>query len=186
MTPDQNLVPVDFVRQYADFLQKPFTGYEYAQLPCKPDKEFLMWLPGLKDEAGIIFVSDEWFLIKGSDIGIARFGINRFGSPRLFLHSHTSESESPSIRDAMPSAGDYLNCEGRKNLIVSSYGITEYWPIKGLEHKNRLEAVVMRGSFGSSSTLEEYDTFLADIGAEHIIYPWSDISQSVLDGMLAS
>lgn len=164
------------------YLETPFERLDVIQIDRQPDLELLKWLPSLVNETGLYFMEGKWFVVKASELGIPSW-LLPLGAD-ILIHSHeTSEDE----RDdgSIPSIRDYLNCSPKaKNLIVSSKGMTQYWPPEIGEQFQKLEWADERGLFLNIVELQAYLNFLESLNLKYQITSWGEIDKEKLLLML--
>ena len=168
-----------------EFLARPFQRLEVGKLATGPDIELLRWLPTLKDETGLVLQEPNWYVIKASPVGIPRW-IMPWNSDVL-LHSHPFDAKDKKSEGLIPSLGDFLNSWSvAKNLIISSFGITQYWSVEDRANRRALEAEVSayHPRFLKRGSMPKYLRFLEDIGAKHEFHPWVSVNEQGLRDML--
>jgi hypothetical protein len=168
-----------------EFLARPFQGIEAGRLATAPDIEFLRWLPTLKNETGLVLLKPDWYIIKGSSVGIPSWIIPPKSD--VLLHSHPSDGEDKTCVRAFPSLGDFFNgLPTARNLIASPFGITQYFPIEDDRGRTAVEAEITAFSprFNTARDTTEYLRFLEDVGARYEIHPWDRIDGQKLRDML--
>jgi hypothetical protein len=167
------------------FLIGPFQSLEVGRLATTPDIGLLRWLPTLENETGLVLRKPDWYIIKGSSIGIPSWIMPPDSD--VLLHSHPSDVGDKNGARSIPSDGDFLNSSPTaKNLIVSSFGITQYWHIGDHDGRRALEAEMSAFSprFLEGDSLPEYLQFLKDIGARYEFHPWYLVDGQKLSDML--
>lgn len=181
MTPEYKGAPnIPPIVNPREFLEKPFERLRVGRLETPPDLELLRWLPSLKDETGLVLQEPTWYIIKASRIGVPSWIMPKDSD--VLMHSHPIV-EVEELSGPIPSTGDFLNCSPiARQLIVSSKGITQYWPVEE-EYKRILEANFF--SFGPG-TLDKYLMFLESINARFEVFPWEEIKENKLTELLSA
>lgn len=170
-----------------EFLTKPFVGLEVGKLIAPPSLELLKWLPSLKEEAGLVLVEPDWFVIKASDRGVPSFLMP--ATSDVLLHSHPSgETTEENDGRSIPSLGDFFNCSPTaQNLISTPVGITQYWYVNDF-HKRKIfeaELLSMKPRFTDIKSSSEYLDFLKENDAKFEVYPWDKITEQKLNELLS-
>lgn len=168
-----------------EFLPKPFQKLEVGRLATMPDIELLRWLPTLGDETGLVLQEPIWYVIKASHIGVPSWIMP--SNSDVLLHSHPSDAKDKKGERSIPSLGDFLNASPTaKNLIVSSFGITQHWYVEYYAGRRAIEAEMSAffPRFLKRDSMPEYIRFLKDIGARYEIHPWNRVDAQKLRDML--
>ena len=168
-----------------EFLARPFQMLEVRGLATAPDMGLLRWLPTLKDEIGMVLQEPNWYVIKGSRVGIPSWIMP--SNSDVLLHSHPSDKRDKEGEGSIPSLGDILNgSPASTNLIVSSFGITQYWPVEDRAGRRAIEAEMFafHQRFLRRGSMTRYLQFLRDVGARHEFHPWEQVDEPGLGGML--
>ncbi|MDZ4227834.1 MAG: hypothetical protein U1E54_01170 [Candidatus Levybacteria bacterium] len=168
-----------------EFLAKPFVRLEVGKLMAPPNLELLTWMPSLKDEAGLVLVEPDWFIIKASSRGVPSFLLPK--SSDTLLHSHPFSDEDKHDEGSVPSLGDFVNCsQTAKNLIVSSFGITQYWFVEDRDKRRNLEAELNAFSprFNDRKSNPDYLKFLEENDARYRLYSWDGLNEEGVEELL--
>lgn len=168
-----------------EFLIMPFQRLEVGRLAAMPDIELLRWLPTIENETGLVLQEPNWYIIKGSAMGIPSWIMP--SNSDVLLHSHPFDEGDKKNEGSIPSLGDFFHSsQTAKNLIVSFLGITQYWSVKDYAGKRALEAEISAFSprFLKRESMARYLRFLDDIGARYEIYPWDQVDEQELRKLL--
>jgi len=198
MMPEQKREATDpLIVEPQEFLSRPFEKLEVGELAQPPDVELLKYLPTLPDETGLVYQKPRWFVIKASSLGVPSWIMP--GKSDILLHSHPMSEpqwakdktieflDRLAIKDfgewdnSLPSEFDFGNCsETAKNFLVSIKGITQYWPI--FSDNQRLDVGNIQRRFGGKILrVKEYLSFLTEIGARYVVYPWKELDDKKLE-----
>lgn len=190
-TPDCKNYPESMVRDEApvtnpaDSLLKSIKRFERVKLAATPNLGLLRGLPNVKYMAGMFLQESQWYVLKGSSSGILDAGMP--SDSDVLLHSHPFYAKDTCGERAIPSPQDFLHSsQTAKNLLVSSFGITQYWHVEGLTRRSALVRGALSFPFGflKEEGLPEYLLFLDGIGARHEFHSWDKINEQGLADIL--
>lgn len=168
-----------------EFISRPFLRIEIGELESAPDRDFLKWLPSIKRETALVLQAPSWYIVKASEIGVPSWTLPP--SSDTLIHSHYDTENASSLDSAIPSLGDFHNASPTaRELIASSYGITEYWYIDDAEGRRNVKREIMSFTqrFNTAESFKEYLKFLEDNKARYKITPWEKVSKQNLETLL--
>ena len=179
---ESDLLPVVDPREFLIDLSRTA---EAGRLATAPDIGLLRWLPTLECEAGLVLLKSTWYVVKGNNDSISIRFMPSYAD--VLLHSHPSNANDNEIEESYPSPGDFLNGSSTaKNLMVSFFGIAQYWRVKDREGRWTLDAELY--AFHPRSETAEgmagYPKVLAAIGARYKIHKWAELDEQELRDLL--
>jgi len=169
-----------------DFLEKTPQHLEVGKLKKPPSMKFLKWLPTARGEISLVLQKSEWYIIKASVMGVPS-ALPPLSSD-VILHSHPLDKEDKHGEGMVPGIRDFVNCSPTaKNLIVSSFGITQYWSVKDeIKWKDlRTELLLSFPRFNSKKNFPAYLEFLKNNDARYESHPWMRIDESKFKELLS-